>query len=399
MICNRVSDISLFKILCCAFLLCSLPWATDAQEDNKLVLRIEPTPGSSRNTEGSFLTLKNGNIVYAVTQFYISAEDSNKSRIVAIESKDNGTTWSNKAGVLVRNFDGVTFMSPSLLRLHNGEIALFYLVITNLHNCRPFVKFSSDEAQTWTRPVPILTDPGYYVVNNDRVIQLESGRLVAPIAYHRSIYTDGEIAADWRGIAMWLLSDDDGRTWKEADSWWSLPVEDQFVGFQEPGVVEVGDGTLFSWARTNFGAQYGFWSDDEGKTFSPPESTTLITPHSPASIKRIPGTTDLLAVYNDHSGRFTFFKDRRTPLVAAISQDGGKTWPIAKVIEGRLNGYFFNTAIHFVDDSVLLAYNAWFLTGDTTSGNRPIAILIRKVSLDWMYADKNKADSGNTDKQ
>jgi sialidase-1 len=79
-------------------------------------------------------------------------------------------------------------------------------------------------------------------------------------------------------------------------------------------------------------------------------NTELQSPASAASIKRLPGSSDLLAINNDHSGRFPFPKGKRSPLVAAISRDGGMTWPSRKLIEGDLNGWYCYTAIHFAAD-------------------------------------------------
>ncbi len=57
---------------------------------------------------------------------------------------------------------------------------------------------------------------------------------------------------------------------------------------------------------------YIFRSADRGKTWTAPEPTSLKSPCSPASIKRLPGSSDLLAIYNDHSGDFPFPKNKRT---------------------------------------------------------------------------------------
>ena len=102
-------------------------------------------------------------------------------------------------------------------------------------------------------------------------------------------------------------------------------------------------------------------------------------PVSPASIKRLPGSSDLLAVFNDHSGRFPFPKGKRSPLVAAISSDGGKPWPRRKLLEADLDGWYCYTAIHFTEDAALLAYCA----GDPKVGhlNR---LRLRRVSLAWV---------------
>jgi len=147
-------------------------------------------------------------------------------------------------------------------------------------------------------------------------------------------------------------------------------------GLQEPGLVELEDGKLFGWARTDQGMQYGFASADAGRSWSPPTPTEMHSPNSPASIKRLPDSGKLLALFNDHSGRFPFTKGKRTPLVAAISSDGGRTWPQAKLIEGDPDGWYCYTAMSFVDNAVLLAYCA----GDSKIGglNR---LRIRRLSL------------------
>jgi len=281
---------------------------------------------------------------------------------------------------VVENPPGANVMSVSLLRLRGGPIALFYLAKNTLLDCRPIMRISTDEAQSWSEPSHVGDAPGYFVLNNDRVIQLQGGRLVVPLAFHRSRASDPKNyrSLDMRAIALWYWSEDEGKSWQEADDWWALPARTG-TGLQEPGVVELADGRLFSWMRTDQGAQFGCYSTDGGKRWSPPARTDLQSPTSPASIKRLPGSSDLLAIYNDHSGRFPFPKGKRSPLVAAISTDGGKTWPRRKLIEGDLNGWYCYTAIHFTEEAVLLAYCA----GDLEVGhlNR---LRLRRVSLDWL---------------
>ena len=152
-------------------------------------------------------------------------------------------------------------------------------------------------------------------------------------------------------------------------------------GLQEPGVVELASGKLFGWARTDQGAQWGFASSDAGLTWSPPAATALKSPLSPASIKRVPGSPDLLAIYNDHSGQFPFTKGRRTPLVAAISSDGGETWPVRKILEDDPEGSYCYTAIHFVDNAVLLGYSDF---RDPAKSQQPARLRLRRLDLDWL---------------
>ena len=346
---------------------------------SEVVWNLDPTKENPRNSEGSFVTLNSGRVLFVYTQFYGGSADESPARLVSIHSDDGGRTWSSQPQTVVDNTAGANVMSVSLLRLKSGKLALFYIVKNSWTDCGPYVRFSTDEARTWSAPTRVVAAPGYFVLNNDRVVQLSSGRLVVPVAFHRARGTEDSIKSfDARAVAMWYHSDDEGTTWKESSSWWALPAKTG-SGLQEPGLVELEGGTLNSWTRTDQGSQFGMVSTDQGQSWSAPVATEMKSPVSPASIKRLPGSPDLLAIYNDHSGRFPFPARKRTPLIAAISRDGGKTWPHAKLLESDPDGWYCYTAIHYVGDSVLLAYCA----GDSKVGglNR---LRIRRVSLDWL---------------
>ena len=344
-----------------------------------VTLNIEPSKEHPRNSEGSFATLASGRILFCYSQFYGGAADESPAQIVRIHSDDQGRTWSQPE-VVVKNAGGDNVMSVSLLRMASGKLAMFYCVKNSWIDCRPHIQISTDEGATWSPPKLILAAPGYFVMNNDRVIQTSKGRIIIPLAFHRSRGTDPETSKSWdaRAITMWIYSDDDGATWQESSSWWAMPVRSG-SGLQEPGVVECADGSLFSWSRTDQGAQYGFTSTDHGKTWTPPAVTDMKSPNGPASIKRLPGSNDLLAIYNDHSGKFPFPPKKRNPYVAAISSDNGKTFPIRKLVESDPELICHYTAIHFVGDAALLAYCA----GDSKVGalNR---LRIRRVDLSWL---------------
>src|ERR1035437_8172700 len=357
---------------------------TAGAAENAVVLDLEPSRANPRNSECSFVPLESGRILCLYTSFYGGAGDESPARIVSLHSDDAGRSWSREPRMVIENFGGANVMSVSLLRLHSGAIALFYLVKNNLIDCRAVMRISTDEAGTWSEPRLVTEARGTFVLNNDRVIQLQDGRLVMTLAFHRARGSDPKSYRSWdsRAIVLWYLSDDEGKTWREADDWWALPKRTH-TGFQEPGVVELADGRLFSWMRTDQGAQYGSWSSDAGKRWPLPGITGLASPESPASIKRLPDSGDLLAVFNDHSGRFHFPKGKRSPLVAAISGDGAKTWPRRKLIESDPGSWYCYTAIHFTKDALLLAYCA----GDTKVGglNR---LRIRRTTLDWLRTEE-----------
>lgn len=352
--------------------------------ENRIVLELPHRRRNPRNSEGAFVTLADGRLLFAYSHYLGNdwADDAGAC-IAARYSEDGGRTWSARDRVLIPNEGRRNVMSVSLLRLQDGRIALFYLRKNGLQDCRPWLRTSADEGRTWSEPTLCIPAPGYFVVNNDRVVQLRSGRLVIPAAYHRArLETDEREhgAFDGRGIAFFYLSDDSGQTWREAEDWWALPVK-AASGLQEPGLVELADGTLYAWCRTSTGRQWQFLSADGGVTWSPPEPSRFRSPCSPMSIKRLPNTGHLLAIWNDHSGRGPAAGRSswgRTPLAAAISRDEGRTWRHRRLLEDDPERGFCYIAVHFTEDAALLAY---------CGGGRGSGVLqdlyLRRVPLAW----------------
>ncbi len=339
------------------------------------VLTLEPGPGNPRNSEGDFIRLTDGRILFAYTHFTGDASDAGTAHIAGRYSSDEGRTWTAEDVVLVPNEGDQNTMSVSLLRLKSGEAALFYLRKNSDFDCRPYMRISTDETKTWSSPALCIEPLGYFVVNNDRVIQLTSGRIVIPAARHS---LPGERFRG-RGEALCYLSDDNGKTWRCSDTVLEAPANSG-TGLQEPGVVELRDGRLMMLCRTDLGCQYRSYSKDGGVTWSPAEASDIISPVSPATFERMPQTGDLLLVWNNHRGIAENLRGKRTPLTAAVSRDDGQTWEHVKNIEDNPDGCYCYTAMEFAGDSVLLGYCA----GDSKAGglNRTQALRIR---TDWFY--------------
>jgi sialidase-1 len=335
-----------------------------------IVLHLPPGPGNQRNSEGSFVTLADGRVVLAYTRYRgESWADHAAAGIVARESADGGRTWAAAERVWVEGEGACNVMSVSLLRLADGRIALLYLRKNSLTDCRPFVRFSSDETRTWSEPVPVALRPGYYVVNNDRLVQLASGRLLVLAALHggnRPAATVKE-AFDPHAEVVVLMSDDAGATWREGPQRLrvDLAVES---GLQEPGVIERRDGSLYGWARTCTGAQWEFESRDGGETWSEPRPSAFGSPCSPLSLKNL-GTRTAprwLAVWNDPRATGAAVRQEstwaaesswgRTPLVARESRDDGHTWGPVERVETDPDRGFCYTALHAVGGAWLMAY-------------------------------------------
>ena len=326
-----------------------------------IVLNLKSQKGNPRNSEGSFITLNDGRIMYTYTKFNgYSWHDTAQADIVARYSLDGGETWSVKDKLIRKNSCSQNIMSVSLLRLRSGKIALFFMRKESDSDCRPAVCFSSDEGESWSKAVNCIDEPGYHVLNNDRIIQLECGKLLMPLAVH-AIGNDGKLM-EFKTKIVFYKSEDEALTWKRTENEMAYPrVKDDDV-LQEPGVIELKDGTIWAWARTNMGSQYVSYSKDDGETWTFATPSVFISPLSPMSVKRNPETGELVAVWNDISSRWTYpeaDKEKawgRTPLVMAKSYDEGKTWENYTLLENDpAHGYCY-IAIHFSSKGIILAY-------------------------------------------
>jgi Neuraminidase (sialidase) len=365
------TPVLLFSLSLCGFL------SAAEVPDTSVVLELPISEGNPRNTEGDFVELKDGRLLLVYTRFTGGGSDHDKADLVSRVSADGGLTWSDEDATVVANSGGLNVMSVSLLRLRDDRIALFYLEKNSLTDCRPVVRFSKDEANTWSDPVKIIPDSetGYYVLNNDRVIQLSGGRLLAPLALHHR--PDWE-KPDWNGEVGVYSSDDAGATWHRSREWHQAhDPAGKRVSAQEPGVVELADGRVLMFIRSGAGEQYRSLSTDRGETWSAPEPMGVASPQSPASIERIPGTETLVMVWNDHSNRPVGERKARTPLSLAVSKDEGGTWSEAIVLEPDPEGWYCYTAMEFTKEHLFLAY----VSGTQAPGKHLSASRVRRVAL------------------
>lgn len=343
----------------------------------ELVLTLAASEGNPRNTEGDFAVLKDGRMILVYTRFSGGGSDHDQADLVSRFSADGGKTWSMDDQVVVANRGGLNVMSVSLNRLQDGRLALFYLEKNSLTDCRPVVRFSADEATTWSEPVAMIPDDdtGYFVLNNDRVVQLSGGRLLAPLALHHR--PDWE-KPDWSGEVGVYYSDDAGATWQRSMGWQKAhDAAGKRVSAQEPGVVELKDGRVLMFIRTGAGELYQSYSEDRGTTWSAPVAMGVASPQSPASIERVPDSDALVMVWNDHAALPLSERKARTPLSLAVSRDEGLTWSPSVTLESDPKGWYCYTAMEFVGEDLLLAYVA----GEQSPGKHLSASRVRRVAI------------------
>lgn len=367
------------------FLTMLSPMETLRAEDFNAVpqttLELPPGPDNPRNSEGDFIRLKDDSLLFVYTHFTTGAGDHAKAFLAGRVSKDGGQTWSEQDQVVIPNEGGFNIMSVSLLRLDDGRIALFYLRKNSMEDCRPILRYSHDEAKTWSDPIETISDKevGYYVLNNDRALQIQNGRIILPLAQH---FGPGQKKWTAYANAVCYFSDDEGQNWKRGQA---VPGTKDAAGkpvmIQEPGIVELKNDRMLMFARTNAGSQYLSYSSDRGETWSEWFSSKIISPRSPATLERIPSTGDLLLIWNNHEGIDPSLAGKRTPLTTAISQDEGKTWKHVRNLAENPHEWYCYTALAFVDEHVVLGHSA----GDRRNNNGLAESHVTRVPLEWFY--------------
>ncbi|MEU8149498.1 exo-alpha-sialidase [Nonomuraea sp. NPDC048901] len=232
-------------------------------------------------------------------------------------------------------------------------------------------RISRDDGHTWG-PVrtlfPATSRGGVFV--RQPVLVLPSGRWLLPV--FNCVTTPGKRWVGDRDTSSLMISDDEGRTWREQ------PVPES-TGCVHMNIHLLADGTLLALFRSRWAdAIYASRSADEGETWSAPAATEL--PNNNSSIQYVTLSDDRLAlVFNASSAadaverrvslydeidddglaatpagptgeepapagreepavvggdeRTAFWGAPRAPMTLALSADGGRTWPIRRDLE------------------------------------------------------------------
>lgn len=343
--------------------------AADIPEPYSIII-APSTPDHPRNGEGDMIRLKNGDLLLAYGRWDNATSDFSPAEVWCKTSSDGGKTW-NEGRQLVANEGKLTTFSVSLLRLKNGAILMSYIVKDSTTACNIFFRTSTDECKTWSprrkfeAPAPTS---GYTAMNNDRLIQLRSGRVLAAAWAH------GVNGAPIVGFA--LYSDDNGQTWRKSTEvdMRVLKPEDK-VGAQEPNVTELKDGRILMLIRNSCGCIAKSYSSDQGETWSKPELIKeLVAPVAPSSIIRIPQIGDLLLVWNQNP-------KERHPLNSAISTDDGKTWKHIRTVDDGLG--FAYTSITPVGDKIILTYWQY----EETHPEWKLSLKLKSIDYRWFYEE------------
>ncbi|HQM48459.1 MAG TPA: sialidase family protein [Candidatus Hydrogenedentes bacterium] len=361
----------------------------------------ERTHPDKRDSEGDIVQCADGSLLLAWSDFHTREwHDDAPCRISMRRSADGGRTWSPLE--VLQETIGKNVMSPSLLRTAHGTVLLTFYCKDGPDGSLHYVRRSEDGGKMFGPLIEANAGRLQRIANNDRLLELrdplgagDRGRIILA-------------CRDYPGrLGVMVYSDDDGLTWHAGGNVPAMP-EWGSQNFNEPGIVELDDGRLWMYGRTTMGFHAQAWSHDRGRTWSRPEPMALKGPCSPLTGERIPNTP-----YTEKMGwagniLFTFpnhdFERRprqyrytaRTPLDAAISSDGARTWTRVRTIEEDPAKHYGYTSITFVEDGgagmrVLLTTHVQPIPG---AEHRPHDLKFLSIPLDWFYEETGEPSRG-----
>ena len=265
-------------------------------------------------------------------------------------------------------------MSSTLKFIENPKtneklLGLFFLKKDSFSDLNAFLRLSSDEGKTFGEPILVTPIPGYHVLNNDRITQLRSGRLIAPVATSPDVKTDNHFKS------RCFISDDGGLTWRAGKE----QVDYAKRGSMEPEVLELNNGKLLMHFRTQMGHIAVAYSADEGDTWTKPVSWNVRAPEAPSTLRRIPSTGDLMLIWNDTYVDGQGHGGKRTPLRAAISKDEGETWVHYRTLESNADESYAYTSLTFHKGQALISYYV------QKHDEKAISSKFRSIPIAWFY--------------
>lgn len=327
------------------------PAKTGGEKGQKMVVTVAASSREfTRKSEGDVIELNDRRLLLVYMEFSGDGSDFARTRLVAQESSDGGRTWGRHRVVATTAPGDMNVYSPNLIRARDGGILLIFMRQHQAGSLTNHVWKSTDEGGKF-EPFAEFVARQDFSLCNATIKRLASGRLLLPA----SPPAPGKSAAHGPYVATTLYSDDDGKTWQVSTSRIELPMR----GAMEPHVEETRDGRVLMVLRSQTGKLQFCESKDGGATWGAPWASELESPESCPELTRVPGTNDLLLIWNrSYDPKFRSHFGKRSPLTAAISRDEGRTWGHFREIETDPRRAFSNPGCRFTRDGRAIV-NYW----------------------------------------
>lgn len=263
--------------------------------------------------------------------------------------------------------NGVVWQSP------DGLVWLFYVVRygSTWSTSRIQGKVSRDNGGSWSDSFVVSDKEGMMVRN--KPIVLDTGEYLLPVYLETGQNTE-VVGPD--STSRFLRFDPKGKS----SEWVEAGVIRSKKGNIQPGVVQLSREHLIAYCRR--GGGYGPVNDgyvirseshDGGRTWTEGTDSPFRNPNSAVEFMKLQ-SGHLLLVFNDSMSQ-------RTPLTAALSMDGDKSWPHRRNIgEQPKQSYAYPFAAQAADGRIHLVY---------TSDNRTV-IYHAVFDEEWVKGNEGK---------
>ena len=276
-----------------------------------------------RSDTASILELFDGELLITYHSYGLGEDgsgDFGQARVYLMSSTDRGVTWHDERLIADIEPGDLNVMSPYLCAYHD-EVLLGYVRNHSKSDTSMVLRRSTDGGRTFSDPGNVWNHCGEYRLQGgaSSLVLLSDGRLLFPYQSVPEVWVPEE--NEYVGS---YVSDDGGRTWSDSANKVYLPMR----GAMEPSAAELSDGTIVMSLRTQLGSVFLTRSTDRGENWELARTSGLPSPESCTCLRRIPDSDDHLVLFwNDAS----YVPDHhhygiRTPLSAAISVDGGKSF-------------------------------------------------------------------------
>lgn len=269
--------------------------------------------------------------------FYSGKTSETVGNYCVLLKSDDGVTYSKPIAVVYageehRCYDPCLWMDPQ------GRLWFFWAYAPDHGAYGAFCEDPDAEVLQWSQPVRMGKD----VMMNKPTV-LKNGDWMFPIAvWKRVLPTVWAVSDDTHRLAFAFRSQDQGKTFEQLGG-------SDVAGrtFDEHMILELQDGRLAMYVRTDYGIGVSY-SSDGGNTWSEGQDTGWGGPDSRFFIRRLRSGRILLINHYKYTGR--------SHLTAMLSEDDGKTWPYKLLLDER-QSVSYPDAVEAPDGNLYITYD------------------------------------------
>jgi len=332
-------------------------------------------------------------------QRYPNVVVSKKGTVIAVwgnsgvairRSEDGGKSWGKPINISEKGYNG----GGGIVDAGSGDMLLF---VEDRQPPAPLTVYrSKDDGLNWKSQKTVIekdlngNNPSMHM--NESGVTLMVGPKKGRLLRATRFYGSNEREAEWsKQYTNAIYSDDGGQTWKT-----SSPFPENGTG--EAALVELSDGRIYynsrvHWPeRPNNRRRREAWSFDGGETWKDwkivqalPDGDQGRAYGCMAGMTRIPSNDKDVIIFSN----LDTDASHRERVTVWASLDGGKTWPVKRLVDGGRSGYSSLSVgrhgtpsagwiyLHYEHDpfkgSHMARFNlSWLLEGELTGdGNLP----------------------------